>query len=42
MAAIQYANGVLKMTELEDRWLSFTEIFPPRKSLGQAFGDARP
>ena len=30
------------MTELEDRWLSFTEIFPPRKVLGQAFGDARP
>ena len=30
------------MTELEDRRLSFTEIFPPRKVLGQAFGDARP
>jgi hypothetical protein len=42
MAAIQYACGVLKMTKLEDRWLSITEIFPPRKSLGQAFGDARP
>ena len=30
------------MTKLEDSWLSFTEIFPPRKSLGQPFGDVRP
>jgi hypothetical protein len=42
MAAIQYACGVLKMTDLEGRWLSITEIFLQQKILGQAFGDARP
>lgn len=30
------------MTQFEGRWLSITEIFPPRKTPAQAFGDVRP